>query len=106
MANLRLTRTEVGPAFNEGARLLWKALAEKGWSQADLRRRLRVRRPDGSLAVLATGIVTHWLYGDRRPDIEILVQIEDLLGVPATAWARPPKGRFVPPALKRTGTDG
>lgn len=116
MANRRSVRTELGAQFNEGARLLWKALAAREWSQGELQKRLTATRPlDGSKPrPLATGIVSRWLYGDRKPDIEHLVQIEKLFlddkgvsEVPVNTWAKPASRPFVPPAARaRTGTDG
>lgn len=102
-------RTELGPYFSEGARLAWLALDKRGWSQADLQRRLKGRaRPDGTSLPLRPGVVSRWLYGDRRPSTDALVQLEHVLGVPVTAWLRPPLRKFSPPhaEAKRTGTDG
>ena len=76
-------RRHVGGNWNEGARLLWDAMRERRLNQADVRKLLRGR--DGELA---EGAVNRWLYGDRRPSLDLAVQLESALGVPVAAWGR------------------
>lgn len=91
------TRTTLGPAWNEGARLTWKALAAKGWTPTDLQRRLK--GPSGK--PLGGGVVNRWLYGDMLPSIPSGAQIQALLDVPLASWARGPAAPFVPPAARK-----
>lgn len=46
----------------------------------------------------SAGMLTHWLYGDRRPTAEWLTKIEDRYGVPAASWGREPTETFTLPA--------
>ncbi|XXX73902.1 hypothetical protein WMF30_40275 [Sorangium sp. So ce134] len=85
---MRSYRLTLGRRFNEGARLTWLALRRLGWSQADLRR--RVKAYPGELPKV--------LYGDKLPTLQLAADLQDLLKVPVKAWNQPPTEPFVPPA--------
>lgn len=84
---MRFWRRTLGTEFSEGARLLWGAVESNLEDLAD-----RIGINSGQLAKL--------IYGDRRPSIELAVRIQDILGIPAVEWARPPTTSFVPPAAR------
>lgn len=96
---MRLTRTDLGPLFCEGARLLWLALEQRGLNQTEAARLLvdaaRKIRCDG-------GMLGRWLYGDRKPGRLLASRILEIFGVPIEAWDRRPKKAFAPPAMVRT----
>lgn len=83
-------RTTLGPHFNEGARLLWLRVAEAPY--------------DGSQNALAlaidvgAGLVSRWLYGDRKPGRAHSATLHQRLGIPASAWDEPASVEFVLPA--------
>jgi transcriptional regulator with XRE-family HTH domain len=81
-------RRHLGEQWNEGARLLWVAMRDRGLNQAEVRKLLRGR--DGE--ELSEGAVSRWLYGERRPSLDLAVQIEERFGVPVAAWRRDPDG--------------
>jgi hypothetical protein len=85
---MRLYRLRLGRRFNEGARLTWLALQRLGWSQADLRRKVKTH----------PGELPKVLYGDRLPTLQLAADLQDLLQVPVKAWSQPPTEAFVPPA--------
>lgn len=88
-------RRAVGPRFNEGARLLWAALASKG----DSIRAIETK------AGASVGSSTKWLYGDVKPMTAARFEIQKIWGVPAEAWDQEPTEAFVPPALRETEPD-
>jgi transcriptional regulator with XRE-family HTH domain len=98
----RLYRDHLGPKFSEAARLVWLAMAERGWSQSDLARELETD----------TENVCRWLYGDRRPTRPFDRRFRVLLGVDESLWDADPTEPFTPPALEQrtalqaTGTEG
>lgn len=57
---------------------LQAALRRRGWTQADLARELSV----------PTGTVNNWCVGRRRPNITFALEIQAVLGVPLSTWAR------------------
>lgn len=72
-------------------------------TQSDLRRALRTRS-GGDVAV---GTVGRWLYGDRIPTVDYVLQIQKLFGISPLAFKKKARGHFILPALrKKTGTDG
>jgi transcriptional regulator with XRE-family HTH domain len=83
-------RRRTGPNWNEGARLLWEVMRDRKLNQSDVRRLLK--GPTGK--ELSEGAVNRWLYGDRRPSRASTTQIEEALGVPASAWDKPATGRI------------
>lgn len=89
----RLARTRFGKDFSEGARLLWLAIS--GMTQSDAKDRIGC----------SAGMLTHWLYGDRRPSAEWLARIEDAFDVPAGEWGRPPTEPFTLPAVEQADAD-
>jgi hypothetical protein len=91
-------RQTCGKHWNEGARLSWMALRAKGWSQAELNRRLADDPEAGS----HSGYANRILYGDQRPGLRIALLIQTLLGVPAPAWHQPAKADF---SLQLTGAE-
>jgi transcriptional regulator with XRE-family HTH domain len=94
VGNWSASRLELGDQFNEGARLLWLALKEREWSQWELRKHLTGRDDEP----LSPGVVSRWLYGDRRPSLRMAIQIRDLLEVPIEAWHADATEVFTPPA--------
>ena len=86
-------RTTLGEQFNEGARLLWLALDERGWSQGDLRRKLTSKDDK----MLRPGAISRWLFGDHRPSLPLAIQLRDLIGIPVEAWNEEPSQSFTPP---------
>jgi len=42
----------------------------------------------------ATGVVSRWIYCDRRPSTPWPTKIEEVYGVPASAWGREPTERW------------
>lgn len=84
-----LFRRNLGPYFSEGARLLWGVMRRKDFDQAELARRLGKDR----------ATVSRWIYGDRRPRIDAMIEIQRKFGVAADTWGRKPTQEFQPPAL-------
>lgn len=83
-------RTNLGPLFSEGARLLWEAIESRGWTQTKLRSELGI----------PAGMPATWLFGDRRPGRKWAVRLRDALNIPIDAWDEDPSGEFVPPAAR------
>lgn len=83
-----LYRRRLGKKFSEGARLVWIKLKRRKWTQAELARQLGGRD---------RGTVSHWLYGDTRPDLDALLLFKSVLKIPVEAWAKPPTEPFEPP---------
>ncbi len=93
-----LHRRHLGENFSEGARRLWAVVDNREITQAGLTAALGAR----------PGVVSRWLYGDRRPSIEWAAKIERLFRIPARLWAEPATEAFEPPGLHRqdpTGTE-
>lgn len=82
------TRRHLGEQWNEGARLLWVAMRDRGLNQSDVRKLLRGR--DGE--ELSDGAVSRWLYGERRPSLDLAIQLEEQLAVPMATWRREASG--------------
>jgi hypothetical protein len=80
MTTRRTPRRAVGPKFSEAARRLW-AEAES--------------RFDGNQAALAesvgatSGMLSKWLWGDRKPSLRYGSRIETELGIPVALWDMP-----------------
>lgn len=92
LVDMTYHRRAVGPKFNEGARLLWLALAKDKESIND------VEEKTGS----ASGTGSRWLYGDTKPMTPARFEIESLWGVPVRSWDDAPTEPFVVPALRDT----
>jgi hypothetical protein len=91
-----LRRVELGSYVNEGARLAWLELEERGWDQATLRAAL------GKVcgAPVHSGALTKYLYCDRRPGVVWAARFKTVLGIEPEAWHRPPTEPFSPPAAR------
>ena len=83
-----LRRTELGPKFNEGARLLWLAIIREGITQFALSRELGIATP---------GVQNRWLWGDQRPMNPWRKKINERFSVPVDAWDEEPTEAFTPP---------
>lgn len=55
---------------------------------------------------LSNGQVGSWLYGDTRPGLASAMQLLDVLGIPLSAWTRPPSRDFVLPAARHAAERG
>ncbi len=78
------TRKKVSKRFSEGARQLWALVQSGEWSAARLHKELGCSRT-----------APHkWLYGDRKPDRAISLEIERLVGIPAASWDEAPAKPF------------
>lgn len=84
------TRTELGPHFSEGARLLWVFMESRGMSQGALMRLLGTK----------AGVIPRWLYGVTRPGLDWAMKVRDALGIAPEEWTRDPTAPFVPPAAR------
>ena len=85
----RLYRTDLGPLFSEGARLLWVAV-EAGGGIAAIRGRLN----------FSSGEMTRLLYGDRRANLAQANVCAERLAIPTTAWEQQPSQPYEPPAAR------
>jgi hypothetical protein len=88
--SLPYKRTELGPKFSEGARLLWLAMRENKWSQGEL----------GKAIDAKPGVVNRWLYGDIRPGLAWAEELLAVVKIPLSAWNQRPVRAFVPPAAR------
>jgi len=86
----RPNRRHLGPHFSEGARLCWLACEKRGWS------------PENVTALIGScrGLTTRWMYGDSRPGRRWSGVLFEKLGVPPSAWDKPPRRAFTPPAAR------
>jgi hypothetical protein len=84
------TRTHLGEQFSEGARLLWLAMEERGWSQGQVAKAIEAK----------SGVVPRWLYGDTKPSWDWAVVLRDTFRIPLEAWTIAPTVEFVPPAAR------
>lgn len=75
---MRIVEHRLGPRYSDGAELLWRILRLRKWSQ---------RRLESELG--AHGMTSRWLYGERCPGANWATEIEDKLGIRASAWGRP-----------------
>lgn len=84
-------RTDLGPLFSEGSRLLWLAIQREGLPSA--------RAAD---AVDADASLFHrWLYGERKPGRSHGNVLSERFGVPSDAWDIAPTEPFAPPGATR-----
>lgn len=63
-----------------GAEQLLERIAELGWNQLELSRRI-----DAS-----TAVVSRWLAGQRKPSLEMAFRIQSATGLAADAWLEDP----------------
>jgi len=84
----KLSRQGLGPQFSEGARKLWLALREAGWSQAQGAREVGMTR--GQLSKL--------LYGERKPGRASAETFRVRFGIETPLWDQAPAEPFAPPA--------
>ena len=92
------SRVKLGTRFSEGARLAWKAMAERDLEPAAFRRQLR-RAPGSTPNAVTPSRFYRLLYGDSPIDAWFGEQFRQLLGVPVEAWFQDPTEPFIPPAL-------
>ncbi len=101
-----IRRHRVGTFASAALPALWKALARKEWSQADLARALK----------LSTAQVSRLLYGERGAGRHTASECSRLLDVKIELWDKPCPPNWKPHAypslrpkarreLARTGTD-
>ena len=83
---LRLSRPTLGNKFCEGSRLLWLHVLSQNISQKELSEALGLGGGGSQ--------VSHWLYGRRKPGLELALLIEERLGIPAKAWTEAPSEPF------------
>lgn len=84
------TRQKVGPNFSEGARLLWIAMRIQGMNQCGVARVLGRHR----------GVINRLLYGERRPGLDLALDIQDTFGIRPVDWSRDATQEFITPAAK------
>lgn len=71
---------------SEGARQLAEKIGEKRGAQ--------VRLQEAFLAhgkSLSEGLVSRWLTGERRPNLDNAVMLEKLFGIEPASWAKKPR---------------
>ena len=85
----RTYRTDLGPLFSEGARLVWVAVEREG-GVAPVRKRLG----------FDVGEMSRLMYGDRRANLQQANRCLEVLDVPTTAWEQAPSEPFEPPAAR------
>jgi len=90
--NRKAYRTELGPKFSEGSRLLWEAMEQNGLTLEDVTRRLNAKR----------GMAAHWAYGDIGPSARWAWALWEAYKIPIPAWNQAPTELFVPPAARET----
>ena len=93
--SITATRTHLGEQFSEGARLLWLAMEERGWSQAQLAKSIAAQ----------PGVVPRWLYGDRKPSWDWAATLRDSFGISLDAWTVAPTQPFRLPASRDVDSD-
>lgn len=81
MRIFRPHRATRGPHDSIGAEEAAKAIIRLGWSLSEFARQLDTSK----------GQVCRWLAGDRLPSIEWALRVQELLGVPVSAWTKAPK---------------
>jgi transcriptional regulator with XRE-family HTH domain len=84
----KLSRLGLGPKFSEGARRLWLALRKRNWSQTEATQQLK----------LSVGMLSRFLYGDRKPGRQTSEILRIKLGIEPPLWDRAPAKPFSPPA--------
>lgn len=92
MGAIASSRTELGPHFSEGARLLWNAKENQSLSHGGIAR----------LIGATGGVVPRWLYGDTRPSWNWASKLFVTFGIPLVAWTEPPSRPFTLPAARET----
>lgn len=87
----KLNRTELGPLFSEGARLLWLAIQREGLLSA----------PAAAEVGADSSLFHRWLYGERKPGRTHGNALSERFGVPSDSWDMEPSEPFAPPAAVR-----
>jgi hypothetical protein len=90
-------RSTVGPKFSEGSRRLWLA-AEGLGSQAALEAAFNTRFPEDPIDA---GVLSRYLYGERRADRRRAMQLREVFGIDPTAWDQSPAAPFTPPGARK-----
>jgi len=72
-------RQTLGPNASAALPAIWKALARKGWSHADLARALK----------LSSASVANLMYGNHRASRETSTKLQALLGVKPILFDKP-----------------
>jgi transcriptional regulator with XRE-family HTH domain len=88
-------RTDLGPAQNEAARLLWLRMAKRGLSM----------RQAGAVLGVSSGLVSRWLFCDGKPGLVLAEKVRVHFKIPISAWNAPPSEPIELPTA-RTGTEG
>ena len=83
-------RTQLGPHFSEGARLLFLRVLKSSF------------RDVGQDLGVDHSVVYRWAYGDSLPSAKHLNSIATRYRVKAGAWSAAPKESFIPPAARAT----
>jgi transcriptional regulator with XRE-family HTH domain len=74
----------MGLMLSKGARLLAEKIGSTRGAQLALRNAFAARgRP------IADGLISHWLRGRRRPNIDNIVILQELLGIDPKSWEKP-----------------
>jgi len=97
MANRIHTRVRLGEYFSEGARQLWLSMSCQQLNQIDVAKMLAKMRG----RALHRGVVNRLLYGERRPGLELALDLQEVFGIVATSWVEEPRGEFTAPAAAR-----
>lgn len=63
-------------AQKKATEALQEALNERGWTQNELARQLET----------SSAVVSRWLTGQRRPELEMAVRLQRLLGISVESW--------------------
>jgi hypothetical protein len=95
---IEMRRKELGSLPNEGARLAWLEMGQRGWDQAALR--AEIKQQTGR--EISSGSLVKYLYCDRRPGVVWTEAFQVVLGVEPSAWYRNPEKPFLPPAAQPT----
>ena len=92
-------RRHIGPHFSEAARLLWARLPELAvmWNVKPTAAREELTRRLGT----GRGTIAKYLYGDRKPGRVMAGKLEEIAGIPMSAWDLEPTREF---SLSPTGT--
>lgn len=76
----------LGSMVSKGAKLLAEKIGRERGAQLALRNRFAARgRP------IADGLISHWLSGRRRPNIDNGAMLFELLGIEPRLWEKPRK---------------
>lgn len=85
--------TRHGRKLSEGARILLEKIKKNAWSLAFCAE--TVRKASATLKV-SRSCVHYWVTGNRVPSIESATAIRMALGIPVSAWGKPPREGKLP----------